>query len=263
MPRRGRLHLMYHELARPGRPPSRTEAGYLRYVVTEADFRAQLAHLAAAGLRGMTVTEALADPGSRTPGVAITFDDGCETDLSDAAPLLEGFAFRATFYVVAGFVGQRGYLSAAGLCELAARGFEVGSHSLTHAFLSDLPPEALRAELYESKARLEGILGRPVDHFACPGGRFTRRVAEVAREAGYRSLSTSRIGVNGPAADPFELARVPIVRGTRLDVFERLVDGRGLLVSRARQALLGGAREVLGGGLYERFRERLLGGTVS
>ena len=39
------VFLMYHELERPGRPTCRREPGYLRYVVSEANFRVQLDHL--------------------------------------------------------------------------------------------------------------------------------------------------------------------------------------------------------------------------
>ena len=42
--------------------------------------------------------------------VCITFDDGCETDLIAAAPVLRESGFSATFYLTAGFLGTPGYL---------------------------------------------------------------------------------------------------------------------------------------------------------
>ena len=70
--------------------------------------------------------------------VCITFDDGCETDLLAAAPILKEFGFGATFYITVGFLGKPGYLSEAQVRNLSALGFEIGCHSLTHPYLPTL-----------------------------------------------------------------------------------------------------------------------------
>lgn len=255
----GTVYLMYHELELPGRALNQHEEGYVRYVVTETDFRAQLAHLRAGGFLGLNVTEALEHSDQEPPGVAITCDDGSETDRLAAAPLLKEAGFNATFYVVAGFIGRRGYLSPAHLRELSDLGFEIGCHSMTHPYLSHLGPDPLRTEIVEPKARLEQLIGRSVDHFSCPGGRWSRRAAEVAREAGYRSVAASRPGANSRATDRFRLARVPVMRGTTIAEFDRLCRSQGLLARRARAAVLAAARGVIGHSTYERVRAAILG----
>ncbi|MDP9160200.1 MAG: hypothetical protein M3O09_08215, partial [Acidobacteriota bacterium] len=78
------VYLMYHELEVPQRPLCQSELGYVRYIVRESSFRAQMQRLPKMGYRGLSVPEALTS--STTPAVAITFDDGCETDLLVAAP---------------------------------------------------------------------------------------------------------------------------------------------------------------------------------
>jgi len=80
----GTVCLMYHELELPGRRLCQSEEGYVRYVVSLETFRSQLKVLRDAGLTGISVSQML--DGKR--GVAITFDDGCETDVLAAAPLL-------------------------------------------------------------------------------------------------------------------------------------------------------------------------------
>jgi peptidoglycan/xylan/chitin deacetylase (PgdA/CDA1 family) len=256
---------MYHELARPGRPTCEDEPGYLRYVVAEEDFRRHLSALKAAGVPGVSVGRAL-DPvngsgegtgADAAPRVCLTFDDGCETDLIAAAPVLEEFGCGATFYVVAGFVGRRGYLAPAQVRELAERGFEVGSHSMTHRFLTGLGDDEVRRELAESKERLEQWSGRAVEHFSCPGGRWDARVAAAAREAGYRSAATSRVGANGRGADPFRLARVAVRRGTGEREVVRAARGEGLLARRARAAALDLAKSVLGDAVYHKLHAGL------
>src|SRR5258708_11065666 len=156
-----------------------------------------------AGLRGISVSEALT--GGAAGGIAITFDDGCETDLSVAAPILHKLNFGATFYITVGFLGRPGYLTANQVRELIDAGFEIGCHSMTHPYLTDLDDLQLHREIIDAKSRLEEIVGRPVHHFSCPGGRWSPVVSTMARRGGYRSVATSRIAVNHPTCNPFSL----------------------------------------------------------
>jgi peptidoglycan/xylan/chitin deacetylase (PgdA/CDA1 family) len=253
------VFLMYHELRLPGRAPCRSDPGYTSYVIDAEGFRAQLAWLRSAGLAGLSVGEALAGAGGERPGVVLTFDDGCETDLSAAAPLLAEAGCKATFYVVAGFVGRPGYLAPAQVRELADLGFEVGCHSLTHQYLTDVDARRLRLEVVGARDRLEQLLGKQVEHFSCPGGRWSRRLARLAQNAGYVSVATSRIAANGPGSDRFRLARVAVQRGMTLAAFAKACRGRGLWLRGARYRLLAAAKGLLGNATYERIRAHLLG----
>jgi peptidoglycan/xylan/chitin deacetylase (PgdA/CDA1 family) len=258
----GVVFLMYHELETAGRPLCEEGAGYARYVVGAEDFKQHLSQLRSAGLRGVSVGEALKktegdDAGRR---VCITFDDGCETDLLFAAPLLKDEGFDATFYVTVGHLNRRGYMSESQLRELSDAGFDVGSHSMTHCYLHDLDDERVREEVLGSKERLEQLTGRTVAHFSCPGGRWDARVARLAREAGYESVATSSVGVNTRASDPFKLSRVAVTRGTTVQEVLRVSRGEGLAARRARVAVLDVAKRVLGNSIYERLRTAALGG---
>lgn len=258
------VYLMYHELAEPGRPLVDEDPGYARYAVAAEDFRQHLSRLRSTNVRGLSVGEALAartnDEGAadRSPCVVITFDDGCETDSTVAAPLLEEMKMNATFYVVSGHVGRRGFVSKSQLRELSERGFEVGSHSVTHSLLTDLAPERVREELSESKDALEQLTGRKVAHFSCPGGRWSPLVARLAAELGYESVATSRVGVNDRASDRFRLARVAVMRHTTLGDFERCARAEGFLRRRAQDAVLSLAKRALGNGAYQRLRSTAL-----
>jgi peptidoglycan/xylan/chitin deacetylase (PgdA/CDA1 family) len=246
--------LMYHQLG----AASVTEP---RYVVSEAGFRAQLGRLKSAGYEVTSVGHALAQPIRQRPRVVVTFDDGAESDRTIAAPLLLEHGFSATFYVVPGLLGRRGYMTEVQLRELAGLGFEIGSHSLTHRYLSDLAAEALDEEVLGSRHRLEDILGRPVRHFACPGGRVSRAVVEAVQAAGYESLSTSRLGRNHAGTDRFNLSRFVVFRHTSLAQLEHACRGEGLLMRRLTDALLAVAKNALGNGAYDRLRRLALGGS--
>jgi len=47
------LFLMYHELELPGRAMCQSEAGYVRYIVSEASFRQQMQLMHTAGNHGI------------------------------------------------------------------------------------------------------------------------------------------------------------------------------------------------------------------
>lgn len=255
MAERQTVFLMYHELEVPGRPLCQAEPGYVRYVLHASEFQSQVHSIKNAGWRGVNVNEALR---YQPDSVAITFDDGSETDLVCAAPILQELGFGATFYITTGFIGKQGYLNHSQLQELSRMGFEIGCHSMTHSYLTDLNAKEMTREVVEAKSQLEHLIGRPVEHFSCPGGRHNRRVSDVARHAGYRTVATSRLLANSLSSDPFALGRVPMMRSTSLAEFENLCRGKGLWRMDLLVRLRGAAGEILGNTVYDRLRNALL-----
>lgn len=251
------VFLMYHELERPARALCQSEPGYVRYILSEADFGKHVKSLTSREWRGWSVGQALQGPVG--PGVVITFDDGCETDLLMAAPLLREHGMDATFYVTTGFVGKKGYLTVQQLRELHGLGFEIGCHSKTHPYLSDLDKGSLRDEVSGAKAQLEEWLGSGIEHFSCPGGRYNAQVQAAVREAGYASMATSRNHANGLSTDRFELGRVAVLRGAGAEAFEKLSSGRGLWRLNLGDGVRQAAKRALGNSMYDRVRGALLG----
>ena len=251
----GIAFLMYHELQSPGRALCEDSAGYARYVVTEDDFRKQLEVVETNKWRGLNVTQALQ---SRKDAVCFTFDDGCASDLHIAAPLLSEKNFNATFYVTVNHLGRPGYLTQPELKELSDLGFEIGSHSVSHRHLNDLTSAEIEFELAESKKRLEEIIGRRVVHFSCPGGRVNHLTTEAAVNAGYKTLATSRIGLNFVDSDPFALNRIAIKSGLNVRAFEGLCTGRGLLLKRSEEQILTMGKRLIGNQRYDRVRASIL-----
>jgi hypothetical protein len=250
------VFLMYHELEEPGRILCQSQPGYVRYVLHATGFRTQMEFLQSQGWRGVSVGEAIRFPEDET--VAITFDDGSETDLICAAPVLRQLGFGATFYITNRWLGQCGYLSHAQLRELCALGFEIGCHSMTHAYLTDLDESGLHREIAEAKSQLEQVIGKAVEHFSCPGGRFDQRVGRVARQAGYRTVVTSQIQANSKSTDRFALGRVAVMRSTSLSEFRKLCRGHGLWQSRVNLQLREASKKLLGNSTYDRLRNALL-----
>jgi peptidoglycan/xylan/chitin deacetylase (PgdA/CDA1 family) len=71
------------------------------------------------------------------------------------------------------------------LAEMSDAGMTIGSHTSNHVSLPMETREVAAEELRNSKAELEQRLGRPIAHFAYPGGEFTSAVVDEVRQAGY------------------------------------------------------------------------------
>ena len=73
----------------------------------------------------------------------------------------------------------------------------IGAHTMTHPMLAGHDIDIARAEIIDSKLRLEAELGRPVTHFAYPlgdPGSAGLREFALAKEAGFTSAVTTRPG---------------------------------------------------------------------
>lgn len=252
--------LMYHELERAGRPLCSTDPGYVRYVVKEGDFRAQMDHIAAIGKRGIGVSEWCdAEDASVERSVVVTFDDGCETDLVLAAPILREHGFNATCYLTVDFLDRPGFLTRAQVRALVAAGIEPGCHSMSHAYLGDLDDAGLRREIVQAKHALEHISGVAIRSFSCPGGRYDERVLPMARAAGYDTVTTSNAVRNVHARRSDLLGRIAIMQGASLEQFVSLLDGQHAGARQLRESALTAAKSLLGNTLYEKLRAALLG----
>jgi len=130
--------------------------------------------------------------------VAIMFDDGNASDVDEVLPALLARDLRATFFVVAGRLETPGFLDETAVRLLAGEGMIIGCHGMQHRSWRHLDDDDLDEELSAARRRLEGVVGRPVVHAACPFGAYDRRVLRSLRRYGYERVFTS----DGGAARP-------------------------------------------------------------
>jgi peptidoglycan/xylan/chitin deacetylase (PgdA/CDA1 family) len=115
----------------------------------------------------------------------ITFDDGHLNNYTTAFPIMQKYGFTGVMYIVANYMGVDQYMNADQIKEMAAAGWEVGSHSISHSDLTSLEPYRQRNEVVESRAMLEEALGVPVLTIAYPFGISNSGVIDYAHFAGY------------------------------------------------------------------------------
>ncbi|HWA59384.1 MAG TPA: polysaccharide deacetylase family protein, partial [Gemmatimonadales bacterium] len=184
--------LMYHDVTLEAVGVS---GGPRHFSVNRRTFGDQLDRLSALGYRARSVAECLADPLPRQ--VAISFDDGDLGQFENGCSELVARGMTATFFITTDWVERPGYVTWHQLRQMKAAGMSIQSHSRSHPFLSELEAPALRAELEESRRRLDDELGQETDTLALPDGDRPRRALRgLIRSAGYRVVATSRWGVN-------------------------------------------------------------------
>lgn len=77
--------------------------------------------------------------------------------------------------------------------ELSNMGFQIGSHTFTHAQLNLINEEQARWEIEGSKKVIEQITEKPCDWFCYPRGRYSDRIIEIVKNAGYKYARTTKI----------------------------------------------------------------------
>jgi peptidoglycan/xylan/chitin deacetylase (PgdA/CDA1 family) len=165
-----------------------------RYKLSVADFEAQLAGIARVRMDApsIRVTPASGRSEEQNLPYAITFDDGGVSYYTLIAGRLESRGWRGHCFVTTDCIGRHGFLDAAQIRELHARGHVIGSHSASHpARFSACSFEQMVREWRDSRARLEDLLGDAVRVASVPGGYFSPAVARAAAEAGLTVLFNS------------------------------------------------------------------------
>jgi peptidoglycan/xylan/chitin deacetylase (PgdA/CDA1 family) len=168
--------------------------------------------------------------------LVMTFDDGFDGVRTAALPLLRRAGGAATVFVVAEKLGGTDdwnhpepgeqLLNEEGVRELAANGWEIGSHGSTHRSLVGLEANELLRETAGSRAILGNVVGKEVVSFCYPFGAFDPPSVAAVREAGYLGATVIRSGISPPGDDLFQLKRIP-VRGTDPDLDLSLALTRG------------------------------------
>lgn len=197
---------MYHYI-RSGVDRAKDGLGY-NLSINPGEFEKQLQTLKDGGFHTVTVSDLVrGDSGSKS--VALSFDDGYADFYTDAFPLLQKYGFTATVYVISGKDGGQ-YLTWDQIKEMSSKGIEIGSHTVGHKGLDKLGASDQHFEIFQSKADIEGRLGKPVYSFCYPSGKYNQDTEALVREAGYENAVTTKGGGYNSGADHFFIQRVRV-----------------------------------------------------
>jgi len=210
--RTGNPILTYHKL---GPRPARVRLKGL--YVSESLFQRQLQELHKAGYSSGWL-EGAAGPFVEDR-IVVTFDDGYVNVLRHGLKPLAESGFRAVQFIVADLLGKTNQwdiaageapepmMDAAQVREWLAAGHEIGSHTLSHPYLTRISKREAAEEIKSSLKKLQDLFGRPIHHFCYPYGDWNEVTRDFVCEAGYKTACTTEPGVNSSANSPFALKR--------------------------------------------------------
>jgi peptidoglycan/xylan/chitin deacetylase (PgdA/CDA1 family) len=253
------LILLYHRLLSKEENLSKIDSEDRVYLLKEEEFSKHLEYLHSEEWSTISVEQLLESLKNKTlfpeRSLIISFDDGNQTDYDLAFTLLERFGFKATFFLTSDFIDRPGHLTRSQILQMSKGGMEFGSHGKTHRFLSTLSEKELRSELVESKTVLEDLIGKDISLLSLPGGYHSSEVIEMARDAGYKAIFTSRFDWNTEETDPFELRRMSLRYSDSLSYFISLIkmDPGVYFKKRVKGSFLNLLKAVMGPNNYYRL----------
>lgn len=208
--------LTYHNV---GKPPKKAKLKTL--FVGKKQLERQLKLLKLLGFDFLSLQDLLLNKKVRK-GVLLTFDDAYLDFWENALPTFMELKVRCVIFVPVALVGsynrwdhdrirvKKPIMNWEQIKELHSLGFEIGSHSLTHPYLSKIDPKKAWEEIYTSKVILEDKLGTEIKAFCYPYGDYNQRIKDMVQRAGYSIAFTTRHGSFEESENLFEVRRITI-----------------------------------------------------
>ena len=205
--------LMYHEV---GNGPD-------CMWVSDTDFYEQMKYLHDNGYQTITLSQAvelLTGHYDTTNKVVLSFDDGYLTFYSHAWPVLKEFDQTATIFIISNLVGTPEYLTWQQIKFLDSNGIEIGGHTRTHPLLPTLSTLNSNVEIVQGKADIDVQLGKGIETFCYPTGKYNSQVVQQVNGAGYVAGVTM---VQRKASSNDQLLLLPRLGVYKDDPLERFI----------------------------------------
>ena len=137
--------------------------------------------------------------------VAITVDDGYISAYTKILPLVREFNYPVTLFIYTDFIFEKSekHMTWKMLKEMEKSGFDIQSHTVSHADLVKLASkgdkeslEKIKYELKQSKKIIEDKLDKRITLLAFPYGYYSPVLLDMARDAGYLKTFSTDYGAN-------------------------------------------------------------------
>ncbi len=159
--------------------------------------------------------------------MTFTFDDAWNSQYTNVLPVLEAANIKATFYTTSGVIqnSEPGFMTPAQVLEISQRGHEIGDHTITHPYLTQLTNTQIVSEITNSKIYLENLTGTKITTFAYPYGDYNDTVVNLIKTAGY---TNARDVINTPlvstTTDKYKLNSACVVNSTPFSTIKKYID---------------------------------------
>jgi peptidoglycan/xylan/chitin deacetylase (PgdA/CDA1 family) len=156
--------------------------------------------------------------------VTLSFDDSNISDIELGLDGLLQHQLTATFFVIAGRLGQAGSLAAGDLAELRRHGMKIGTHGMEHVPWRSLTYPQRQREFVDARKIIADAAGAPVCEAALPLGRYDRSVLSNLRGLGYHRVYSSdrrRTSANAWLQSRFSIRADDTIESIRSTVLAR------------------------------------------
>jgi hypothetical protein len=129
--------------------------------------------------------------------ITLSIDDGTKDDIR-IAKLCDKYGIDCLFYWpvdIEGVCMLKGWEPVSPKDEAwIARNFEIGSHTVTHRYLTQIPLGEAIYEIVDSKIILEDKYDQNITKFAYPRGYANETLVQAVKDAGYTYARSTEIG---------------------------------------------------------------------
>ncbi len=221
--------LMYHYISEP---PSDADVYRQDLSVSPERFREQMAWLHASGYETISLYHLVYALNVGWPPlpdrpIIITFDDGYIDNYENAFPILQGFGYTGTFFILTDVTDRNepGYMTWNMLKEMSQEGMSIEVHGREHIEMAGRDQDWLTFHLLGPAQTIEANLGYQPRFLAYISGKYDPPVVSTAHQLGYWAAVTTRFGTLQQKAGLYELPRVRIRGDYSLEQFIAVVTG--------------------------------------
>jgi peptidoglycan/xylan/chitin deacetylase (PgdA/CDA1 family)/glycosyltransferase involved in cell wall biosynthesis len=152
--------------------------------------------------------------------IILTFDDGYTDNYTNLLPLMQKYSYRGVIYLLGDFAVNHNFwdvangdhrdeiMSKAQKKVFVEKGWEIGSHTLTHRHLTQLSENEIFEEVLQAKLNLEKELGTEIISFAYPYGDLDEKVKAQVQKTGHQLGIATDSGGMGIEEDLFQVFRI-------------------------------------------------------
>lgn len=203
--------LCYHSISEDG----------WRFSVKLEEFKKQINYLKNKGCQFITLSELLDYLNGKKEltkqSVIISFDDGYK-DILQIKDFLRDQNIKPALFLLSDTnhanreeIGTgRDFLSKDDILRLIEAGWEIGSHSATHANMDRLNDDGIAEEIVKSRESLEKELGISIKYFAYPKGKYNPKILSAIKKAGYKLALTMDDGEVTRRIDHYLIPRIGV-----------------------------------------------------
>ena len=117
----------------------------------------------------------------------LTVDDALDDLYTEIYPTCKANNIPLTAFISADLLDEEGYITTEQLIEMSRNPLvTICSHGCTHIKLNECDDAQARYEIYESKKKLEGIIGKQVFAYAYSNGVASKRDIKLVKKSGYK-----------------------------------------------------------------------------